>query len=178
MVDAFSQYAKPPQIQKAPLDLNELIQDTLSLYQNGQAVIEFVPDTNLPVVDVDAGRLRQVLHNVFKNALEAQETRPQLEVMTRGGLSGESEWVEIIAKDYGPGLPEDMSTSLFEPYVTTKAKGTGLGLAIVKKIVEEHNGMVSLENHDAGACVTIRLPVADSTVSPLKEAVRTAAVTH
>ena len=69
--------------------------------------------------------------------------------------------------DCGPGIPEDLLGRLFEPYVTTKPKGTGLGLAIVKKIVEEHGGMLWAENRsDGGACIVIRLPVADADAKP------------
>ena len=70
-------------------------------------------------------------------------------------------FVEIRISDNGCGIPEDLLGQLFEPYITTKTKGTGLGLAIVKKIIEEHGGMVWMENNtpDAGASAIIRLPL-------------------
>ena len=69
--------------------------------------------------------------------------------------------VELRVLDNGPGIPENMIDTLFEPYTTTKTKGGGLGLAVVKRIVEEHSGSVFAENrHEGGACVVVRLPVA------------------
>jgi two-component system nitrogen regulation sensor histidine kinase NtrY len=73
--------------------------------------------------------------------------------------------IRISVLDNGLGLPKDNMKQLIEPYVTTKKKGTGLGLAIVKKILEDHNGMISLENwaspddNKTGACVTVTLPL-------------------
>jgi signal transduction histidine kinase len=74
------------------------------------------------------------------------------------------DFIEIRIRDSGPGVSEDIIPTIFEPYVTTKQKGTGLGLAIVKKIVDEHNGLVWLENNrdGPGVCAVIRLPVTDT----------------
>jgi len=71
------------------------------------------------------------------------------------------DFVEIRIMDSGPGIPADLIDRIFEPYVTSKPKGTGLGLAIVQKIIEEHGGIVWLENNDdgVGACAIIRLPI-------------------
>jgi signal transduction histidine kinase len=110
-------------------------------------------------VEVDRGRLRQVLHNLVKNALEANPQDTSIAVTTRYLAESNFECVELRMQDQGEGIPEHLLDQIFEPYVTTKTKGTGLGLAIVKKIVEEHGGMVWIENNP-GACVVIRLPVA------------------
>ena len=69
--------------------------------------------------------------------------------------------LELSLKDRGPGIPDNMINTLFEPYATNKVKGTGLGLAIVKKIIEEHHGDVWAENNEKseGACIIIRLPL-------------------
>jgi len=100
-----------------------------------------------------------VLHNLVKNALEAGAEEPQLHVSTHYREEANLNYVELRIRDNGPGLSEEMLGKIFEPYVTTKTKGTGLGLAIVKKIVEEHGGMVWMENNlEGGACAVIRLP--------------------
>ena len=78
-------------------------------------------------------------------------------------LSGQR-WLELTIEDVGPGIPDDMITTLFEPYATNKARGTGLGLAIVKKIIDEHQGTVWTENQEpTGACIIIRLPLEKTT---------------
>ena len=110
----------------------------------------------------DALRLRQLLHNLVKNALEAVETvdNPAVSISTRIRSEGSREYAELCVQDNGSGLPADQLGDLFEPYVTTKAKGTGLGLAIVKKIVEEHGGIIHLESPaEGGAQVLVRFPL-------------------
>lgn len=167
MVDAFSEYARAPQMQLEALNLNALINEVLDLYRNEATRLEFkvALDTAMPQVEADAGRLRQLLHNLIKNAVEAMESVevPCVHVSTRCMQEAVCRFVELRIRDEGPGLPEDLQNELFEPYVTSKSKGTGLGLAIVKKIVEEHGGMVWAENSEqGGACIVIRLPVLHS----------------
>lgn len=163
MVNTFSEYARAPQIQLQDLDLNRLVREVLDLYR-GHANVPIVADLDpvAPHVEADAGRLRQLLHNLIKNAQEAvagQEASARIRVVTRA-IEGDEEQrcVELTVQDNGPGFSAEMLDKLFEPYVTTKPKGTGLGLAIVKKIVEEHGGMIQAENPaDGGATVRIRL---------------------
>lgn len=166
MVNAFSEYARMPQVQLAPLDLNAVINEVLDLYRGTGRGLSFALDldSDLPVVEADVGRLRQVLHNLIKNALEAMEGgKGKLFISTRCMTEFNCRFVDLRIRDTGPGIPEDILERLFEPYVTTKPKGTGLGLAIVKKIIEEHGGVLWAENlAEGGAQVVIRLPVADA----------------
>ncbi|MNC86958.1 Sensor protein ZraS [compost metagenome] len=112
---------------------------------------------------MDRGRIRQVLNNLIANALDASsgQEHPRLEVVSNHVSESGREFIEIRIRDSGTGISGDIIGSIFEPYVTTKQKGTGLGLAIVRKIVDEHNGMVWMENNQdtSGACAVIRLPV-------------------
>jgi nitrogen fixation/metabolism regulation signal transduction histidine kinase len=167
MVDAFSQYARTPDIELSQFDLNEIISEVTELYhpQEKWLSIELSLDADLPLVEADAGRIRQVLHNLFRNSIEAMEaakdgTSAMLKVMTRSiDVDGEA-MVQIIVTDNGPGFSTDVVHQAFEPYVTSKLKGTGLGLAIVKKIVDEHGGKISARNLDrGGAEISILLPV-------------------
>jgi signal transduction histidine kinase len=106
--------------------------------------------------------LRQVINNLVKNAIEASARAPDSKVIVHTDLfsSGSGTYVEIRVEDRGDGIDEDLFDTIFEPYVTNKTRGTGLGLAIVKKIVEEHGGIVSLENNAGpGAAAIIRLPI-------------------
>jgi len=162
MVNAFSEYARSPKMVIEALDLNHIVLEVLDLYRetHRKTVIEVNLDTGTPVVEVDAGRMRQLLHNLMKNALEAVAERPdgRIRVSTESEPSVTGGWAEICVEDNGPGFDEGVYQQLFEPYVTTKPKGTGLGLAIVKKIVEEHSGAIRAENRpEGGARVAIRL---------------------
>ena len=135
----------------------------LDLYENDQRLQltrRFAADEVL--VRADAGRLRQLLHNLIKNALEAigDSRKPHVEVATRRLQDGGRALVELAVADNGPGLPEGFGERWFEPYTTSKARGTGLGLAVVKKIAEEHGGSVRAENRaEGGAVFTLRLPL-------------------
>jgi signal transduction histidine kinase len=117
----------------------------------------------------DRGRLRQLLHNLLTNAVEALEGQPSGEiwVTTRLGTRKGEDIVEISVEDDGPGFQRDLIGRVFDPYVTTKARGTGLGLAIVRRIVEEHGGHVEADNRaQGGARVRIELPLYDTTRLP------------
>ena len=160
MVDDFAVYARQPRPgQLQPVDLSALLLDVLALYDNLRPHVSL----NLPnapvVVQGEPTRLRQVLHNLLQNAVDAQSERADpsyaISVETTGGEA------QLSVADNGPGFPNDVIAHAFEPYVTTKPKGTGLGLAIVRKIVEEHAGRVSIANTaPSGARVTVVLPLA------------------
>ena len=173
MVKAFSEYARMPKMDLEPLDLNELVNEVLDLYQDNDNIshIYLNLDSGLPVIEADAARLRQLVINVIKNAIEttSEKTVSSKEncivINTRQVHDTSKPFVELSVQDSGPGIPEDMLNRLFEPYVTSKPKGTGLGLAIVKKIVEEHGGIVWAENiSGGGAAIIMRLPVPETVV--------------
>ncbi|WP_435103145.1 ATP-binding protein [Arhodomonas sp. AD133] len=163
MVNAFSEYARPPRLALTDVDLNALIHDVVELHRGdgGEPGFALELSDGLPSLRADPSRLRQLLNNLFRNALEAATERGgcQVTVSTRAGEGRYAGMVELRVRDNGPGFADDVLDQLFEPYVTTKRKGTGLGLAIVKKIVEEHNGFISARNLRAGAQITVRLPV-------------------
>jgi nitrogen fixation/metabolism regulation signal transduction histidine kinase len=160
MVNAFSDYARPPNMQAEPLDLDQLIAEVLELYRGAAGGLEMALAGKGLRVEGDPLRLRQVVHNLVKNAQEATAGGPEPRVRVETGVHHEGEllFLELRVVDNGPGFDDQVMPRLFEPYVTTKAKGTGLGLAIVKKIVEEHGGSILAQNCGSGACVIIRLP--------------------
>lgn len=160
LVDAFSQYAKLPAARIERLDLNALINEVALLYEGLRPPLLDL-EAGLPPVAGDAALLRQLLHNLLKNADEAlaEVANPQVRVSTRRVQAG----VELCVADNGPGFPAELFNRLFEPYATTKAKGTGLGLAVVRKIVEEHHGVIEVRNMDGGgAQVCVTLPLLES----------------
>jgi PAS domain S-box-containing protein len=163
MVNSFGDYARPPQLAARPLTLHALVGEVLDLYENDQRLqlTRHFASQELQV-RADAGRLRQLLHNLLKNALEAigDGRKAHVEVLTRRIEDGARAFVELAVADNGPGLPEGFGERWFEPYTTSKARGTGLGLAVVKKIAEEHGGSVRAENRaEGGAVFTLRLPL-------------------
>jgi nitrogen fixation/metabolism regulation signal transduction histidine kinase len=158
MVNAFSDYAKTPKINKESLNLNQLVNEVLDLYHHVQSPIETQLDDKIPIIEADRGRLRQVLHNLLKNALDAQPTDNCITITSRHLTEACFECIELRIADQGPGIPKEILAKIFEPYVTTKPKGTGLGLAIVKKIIEEHHGAVWIEAIP-NTCIVIRLPL-------------------
>ena len=162
MVTAFTEYARAPAMDLQPMDLNKLIFEVTEMYNSSDLEIERKLDKHTPFIQADASRIRQLLHNLLKNAMEAMEdlSSKHLQVSSRCMDEHGCQFVELQIKDFGHGFPEENMGHYFEPYMTTKTKGTGLGLAIVKKIAEEHGGMVTAENlPDQGAVITIRLPV-------------------
>jgi PAS domain S-box-containing protein len=163
MVNAFGDYARPQPAALRPIALNALLDDVLDLYENDQRIgLSRDLAAGEPLVRADAVRLRQALHNLIKNALEAigDARKPQIAVTTRIVRDDDQDWVELGVADNGPGLPAGFGERWFEPYTTSKNKGTGLGLAVVKKIAEEHGGSIRAENRSQGGAVfTLRLPI-------------------
>ncbi|NKN32064.1 sensor histidine kinase [Marichromatium bheemlicum] len=162
MVNDFSDYARSPQLRPEPLVFDRLVREVLDLYRSaGAGALEVRLAAGPHQINGDALRLRQVLHNLIKNAQEALEGRADGCIHVTTGVREEAEqqrcWLEV--SDNGPGFEPHLMERLFEPYVTTKAKGTGLGLAIVKRIIEEHGGIIVVENTASGARIEIRLPV-------------------
>ncbi len=164
MVNTFADYARPPVINYEQIDINGLLSAVVDLYKTANPEAQFRVDLAafLPAVSIDASRFRQVFNNLIKNALEAHPSGSpaSIAISTRDFLDSAGHYVEIRLADAGAGIKSDMEGSVFEPYVTNKTRGTGLGLAIVKKIVEEHGGIVSLQNNEGvGACAIIQLPL-------------------
>jgi len=170
MVNAFSEYARAPEMRITRFSLNQLVTDVADLYrsQDPRADIHLVLDAQLDMIEADRGRVRQILNNLVTNALEALEgvAQPRLEITTRSESGGDAAYAVISVCDNGPGFQRELLGRVFDPYVTSKPKGTGLGLAIVKKIVEEHGGRIDADNRsEGGARVRVVLPVKDSTRS-------------
>jgi len=158
MVDDFRDYARMPAPEVAELDLNELIGEVLGLYESSSARIESRLAADLPPILGDATQLRQIIHNLLRNAEDALEGRDGTRILIQTEAVGRQ--ASLTIADNGPGFPVELLPRIFEPYVTTKARGTGLGLPIVKKIVEEHLGTIEISNaSEGGARIDIRLPL-------------------
>ncbi|MEM8983115.1 MAG: ATP-binding protein [Pseudomonadota bacterium] len=167
MVNAFSEYARSPDLSLVPVELNEIVGELAELYRPREADLTIVvdPDPAMPTVQADAGRLRQILHNLIRNAIEAIDAAAggKIIIETRHRIESGGHFATLRVRDNGPGFKDGDTENVFDPYVTTKAKGTGLGLAIVKKLVEEHSGVISARNlTEGGAEIEIEFPVDDA----------------
>ena len=168
MVNAFSEYARAPDMHFSTVDVNQLVTEVVDLYraQDSTAELKLLLSPTLPHISADRVRIRQILNNLVTNSLEALEGKPAacVEIETHVAEDGPKQMAAIVVSDNGPGFQRDLIGTVFDPYVTSKPKGTGLGLAIVKKIVEEHGGRIEADNRRmGGARVRILLPLSEGT---------------
>lgn len=162
MVNEFSEYARAPKLNLESTDINETIIEISHLFENSGIKITTNLLKGLPKIKVDANMMRQVLINLIQNAQDAMVNntkKPSIKINTNKYKN----YLVLSIEDNGPGFSEDILKKAFEPYVTTKSHGTGLGLAIVKKIIEEHEGIIVVENiKSGGAHINIQLPISKS----------------
>ena len=166
MVNAFSEYARAPKISLEPIDLNDIVTEVMDLYSSSDLNTKIVKQlhTGPARIEGDAGRLRQLLHNLVKNGLEAVNGNADARIMvaTQTMQVNGTDYIELSVSDNGPGFAAGVIDNVFEPYISTKPKGSGLGLAIVKKITEEHGGLITVKNmQSGGALIRIRLQMLD-----------------
>ncbi len=164
MVNAFSDYARAPDMEFSIFSMDKLAHEVVDLYRAQESGVEIVltSDAAMPAIEADIGRVRQILHNLIRNAIEALESTDngRIDVHVSVAEFDGVDVVQIKVEDNGAGFDESSVSQIFDPYVTTKPKGTGLGLAIVKKLVEEHVGSIRAYNHtEGGAVISIRLPL-------------------
>jgi nitrogen fixation/metabolism regulation signal transduction histidine kinase len=156
LVNEFRDYARLPAAELKPVDLNGLATDILQLYgaedgqsgnaKHGSATITPVLDPLCPRIMGDAQQLRQVIHNLLQNAVDATDLSVNKHVTLATQWNAETHRVRLVVTDTGAGFPEYILKRAFEPYVTSKSHGTGLGLAVVKKIADEHNARIDISN--------------------------------
>lgn len=156
LVEDFNMFARLPKAKKYPIDINFLINDTLAIYKETYTDVAFhitIPE-GLTLYG-DRHQLRRVVQNIVSNAIHAMGKVGSVYIFAYQTPSGH---VEIKIADSGPGINQEDIFKVFEPYFSKRSGGTGLGLAIVKRIIEEHDGKISVENGDGGAIFTIIIP--------------------
>jgi signal transduction histidine kinase len=145
-----------------PVELNDLIEDVYALIathmRHKQIAFEFFPDAELPAISGISDQIRQVVLNLFLNAIEIMKPGGCLTIHTQG-LPKRKE-VLFSVKDTGPGIDPEILPNIFEPFVTGKSTGTGLGLTITQDIIHQHHGRIEAENNpEGGAIFTVWLPI-------------------
>lgn len=160
LVNEFSNFARMPATNPAPCNLNDIIEETLILYQEGHKEISFKlsKDERMPSANLDKEQLKRVVINLLENAVAAGENKGDIDIAT--SYNPELQIITFSVADNGCGIPTEDKERLFEPYFSTKKSGTGLGLAIVSTIISDHNGYIRVrDNQPKGAKFIIELPV-------------------
>jgi two-component system sensor histidine kinase HydH len=167
ILDGFLKYVRRPDLQLTTVDLNELVSDMVDFY-SPQAYSHaltvrqsFSNDPLLCRADPDA--LKQVLLNLFINSQQAMDKGGELMIRT----ARRADQAIIQVSDTGRGIPPEKLPMLFQPYCSLRSGGNGLGLATAKKIIEAHDGTISVHSEvDKGTALTIELPLASGTPEP------------
>ena len=159
MVNEFSNFARMPASQPTPNQLNDIIEETLVLFQEAHKRIKFEFVANhLPVLNVDRDQMKRVMINLIKNSLTAIENEGRIRIQTN--YDPRLQIVRLEVSDDGRGIPDEDKGRLFEPYFSTRKSGTGLGLTIVNAIISDHNGYIRVrDNKPKGTTFLIELPV-------------------
>jgi len=144
------------------ISLNSLIEDVHTLMntymRHDEIAFQFIPESDLPAISGLPDQIRQVLLNLFLNAVEAMTPGGCLTVETQS-LPGQGQ-VLLVVKDTGPGIDPEILPNIFDPFITNKGTGTGLGLAITHDIIQQHHGRIEAENvPNGGAMFKVWLPM-------------------
>ena len=162
LVDEFSTLARFPVAKPQPADINEVIENALSMF-NGRLDgigVHTTLASDLPKVMADSEAIKRAVANLVDNAAEASQDSVVKEIEISTALVASRDAVEITVADTGHGVTRELKEKLFLPYFSTKKRGTGLGLAIVSRIVEDHHGSIRVEeNRPVGTRFIVELPV-------------------
>lgn len=160
LADEFSNFARLPEIKFTKGDINQLLEKLVAVYVSIYGSVEFKVqlDVDMPIlVKMDPEQLKRIFVNIIDNAVESMGESGLVEIVTR--FNQDSQFVRIEIADNGPGINDDDKQKLFMPYFSNKKTGTGLGLAIAHNVIEEHNGVIFVEdNIPRGARFIIEIP--------------------
>ena len=167
LVNEFSNFARMPAGNPTLNNLNELISETLVLYQEGHKDIHFIfePSREVPPFSLDREQIKRVLINLFENAVSAVQEDPSPTITVETSYNPSLQMVTFAVIDNGCGIHPDDKPRLFEPYFSTKKTGSGLGLAIVSTIVSDHHGYIRVkDNPPQGTKFVVELPVSENSI--------------
>ncbi len=164
LLDEFSRLARMPRANPMPSDINSILEKALRLYgeypENLEVKIE--SEEGLPQISVDPEQMERAFFNIIKNAAEAMKDGGSLTIGTHLVNEQDSNHIEVVIADTGPGISTGSMDSLFTPHFSTKIGGAGLGLAIVKKIITDHGGDVTVKSKKSeGTVFTVKIPIVE-----------------
>jgi two-component system nitrogen regulation sensor histidine kinase NtrY len=163
LVDEFSTFARMPAAQPTANNLNEIIRESLTLYQEANRTISFTfqADESIPVLQLDRDQIKRVLINLLDNAVAALDGEGEINIESI--YHPDLKMATFIVADTGHGISPEDKPRLFEPYFSTKKSGTGLGLAIVNTIIADHHGFIRVKNNEPrGTKFIIELPTGEA----------------
>ncbi|MBU0502467.1 MAG: PAS domain S-box protein [Candidatus Margulisbacteria bacterium] len=170
IVESLLGFARATALNFVKTDINQVLEENLKYYdrQAGEAGLKIVREfAALPEIEVDQGQLYQVFSNLILNAIQAMPSGGELKVVTKPGkvIDGILKDIKIFVSDTGPGMSNEVSCKLFDPFYTTKHGGTGLGLTIAHSIVDGHRGYFDVESKiGSGTTFVVTLPVSQGLV--------------
>jgi len=160
LAEEFGNYARLPVVKFSKGDINQLLEKLVSVYTSIYSNLELKVnlDLEMPIlVKMDPEQMKRIFVNIIDNAIQAMQEQGSLEISTR--YHKESQFIHIEIADNGPGISDEDKQKLFIPYFSNKSSGTGLGLAIAHSIIEEHNGLIYVEdNKPQGVRFIIEIP--------------------
>lgn len=163
VIEEYLQFARPPKLQRAPVELNALLEQKLGfIYSNlerANVKLQMHLDPGVTTINGGADQLWQAVLNLIRNSCEAMPGGGELTIGTRrdGGQ------VLLRVSDNGKGMTAEQSQQLYEPFFTTKQEGTGLGMVLVQQIITEHGGQIECESISGkGSTFTISLPLMEN----------------
>ncbi|MEM7384876.1 MAG: ATP-binding protein [Verrucomicrobiota bacterium] len=161
-VDQFLKAIRPSQPQREPVDLNELVSESVRFLEKEMAdrevQVRMELHSNIPLVPLDANQMKQAFYNIMKNAMQAMSGEGELMVRT---AMDDFEYT-VTFTDTGDGISGEDMSKIFQPYYTTKKSGTGLGLLIVRRIIREHGGEIEISSRKTrGTRLVVHLPRTD-----------------
>ena len=144
------------------VDLNSTVQACITMTErqkfDRKVTITAQLDPDVPPIEANSLHMQQIFLNILLNAVQAIEHSGEIHVTS--SYDARARMAQVVVEDNGKGIAENLQSSVFCPYVTTKEKGSGLGLFIVKQTVERYHGQICLESEEGvGTRFTIRLPV-------------------
>jgi signal transduction histidine kinase len=151
-------FARPPKPRRAPTDLVPLVTTTAKLLSQdpGLQEVDVEVEGSAPPVSADPDMLRIVFQNLLINGAQAMQGKGRIRVAV-GTIDAAC---QVAFIDSGPGIPDDIRDKLFTPFFTTKSRGSGLGLPTAKRLIDAHNGQISIDCPPAGGTsVVVRLPL-------------------
>ena len=159
-------YSRPVQIDKNPSDMTEIVREVIEHFnlvpaaQAQEVSISFFNSDNIPPINVDTGKIKQVLFNLFENGIQHSAAKARIDVFLEYLALATPPEIHLVVKDNGKGISPENLKKIFDPFYTTRQRGTGLGLSIVRKVIHDHGGRISVESHqDVGTTFRISLPV-------------------